>query len=663
MSSSRPPWPPIPKQLKDSTNEQLYQVGKLLGKGGFAKVHSFTPIYYRRDPQNSNEIIEQQGPPVAGKIVAKNLLMKSHQKEKMGQEINLHKSLKHNNIVQFHSNFVTNEFVIITLELCARRSLMELHKRRGKILEPEARFYMSQVQKGVMYLHEKNIIHRDLKLGNVFLDDKLTCKIGDFGLAAKMDMEGTQRKTMCGTPNYLAPEILKKEGHDYQVDIWSAGCMLYTLIVGKPPFETSTLKETYTKIKSVNYKIPPTVSNEARQVIKKMLERDPQSRPKIQDLSNLQWFSLWTPSELPVSALTTEPRFDEDEENQMPASMYDQNLMRNARQPNLPTIHADQEQVMHQYRTEQSHQKAMQTINKIKKDQLAKKNTRRLSSVRHKKEHDVDPVQDLLPKMINILRNLIDRRPHRYQPDELNMNEAEKPELSPLYWITKWVDFQDKYGFGYCLSEGHYGVNFRDDERTVLNANLNNLMYIDKRSTEHHYTKNARDWPDNRTLEKKIQLTDHFIDYMRNTLLTAGRCREGAACDDFARIPYLRKWLRVDSSDDQTSNNDGSCIAFLLTNGVFQCNFHKSHVKVIICPLMKAITFLSYDKYSDRTFGIEELVEVGCDAEPFWYLRGALYAAQKMFADIREKDIKERERIEKKNRQQNGGIPSHIMRT
>jgi len=256
-SSSRPQIPPIPEKLKDRTTGREYAVGRLLGKGGFARVHKFSPIELVRT--ETGAIRERKGSEIAGKVVPKILLTKQHQKEKMIQEIQLHKSLQHEHIVKFHTNFNTDLFVIITLELCSRRSLMELHKRRGKILEPEARYYMIQVQKGVEYLHNRRIVHRDLKLGNVFLDEKLTCKIGDFGLAAQMDEDGTQRKTMCGTPNYLAPEILQKRGHNYQVDIWSLGCMLYTLIVGKPPFETNTLKETYSRIKNGQYTIPSHV--------------------------------------------------------------------------------------------------------------------------------------------------------------------------------------------------------------------------------------------------------------------------------------------------------------------------------------------------------------------------------------------------------------------
>lgn len=132
--------------------------------------------------------------------------------------------------------------------------MMELHKRRKILTEPETRFYMKQIVHGVCYLHGNNIIHRDLKLGNLFLADNLIVKIGDFGLAAKIEYDGERKKTLCGTPNYIAPEILTKKGHSFEVDIWSIGCIMYTLLLGRPPFETSTLKETYSRIKKCDYK-------------------------------------------------------------------------------------------------------------------------------------------------------------------------------------------------------------------------------------------------------------------------------------------------------------------------------------------------------------------------------------------------------------------------
>lgn len=95
---------------------------------------------------------------------------------------------------------------------------------------------------GVAYLHDNLIIHRDLKLGNVFLDKHMVCKIGDFGLATKLKDKDERKDTVCGTPNYIAPEMLHRQKHSFEVDIWALGCILYTLLVGQPPFETTSLQ-------------------------------------------------------------------------------------------------------------------------------------------------------------------------------------------------------------------------------------------------------------------------------------------------------------------------------------------------------------------------------------------------------------------------------------
>jgi len=94
--------------------------------------------------------------------------------------------------------------------------------------------------KALKYFHNKRVIHRDLKLGNLFLSEEMKIKIGDFGLASKLEFEGERKRTICGTPNYIAPEVLEaKNGHSYEVDVWSLGVIIYTLSIGKPPFETN----------------------------------------------------------------------------------------------------------------------------------------------------------------------------------------------------------------------------------------------------------------------------------------------------------------------------------------------------------------------------------------------------------------------------------------
>lgn len=119
--------------------------------------------------------------------------------------------MKSTYVVGFHHYFEDEDNVYIILELCEKQTLNELIKRRKRITEIEAKYYLHQIISGVKDIHNANVIHRDLKLGNLFLTENLEIKIGDFGLAAKLAYDSERRKTMCGTPNYIAPEILESK--------------------------------------------------------------------------------------------------------------------------------------------------------------------------------------------------------------------------------------------------------------------------------------------------------------------------------------------------------------------------------------------------------------------------------------------------------------------
>lgn len=179
-----------------------------MGKGGFAKCYECTNLETKKI--------------AAAKIVPKATLQKSRQRAKLLSEIKIHRSLNHPNVVHFEHVFEDGENVYILLELCTNQSLNELIKRRRRLMEVEAQCYIYQIVQGLKYLHTNKIIHRDLKLGNLFLSDKMELKMGDFGLAAKLEFDSERRHTVCGTPNYIAPEILEnRSGHSYEVDIWS----------------------------------------------------------------------------------------------------------------------------------------------------------------------------------------------------------------------------------------------------------------------------------------------------------------------------------------------------------------------------------------------------------------------------------------------------------
>jgi polo-like kinase 1 len=261
-----------------------YSLGQLLGKGGFAKVFEVTDV--------------STGNAYAAKVIDKKSLMKPKTKQKLLTEIKIHKSLNHSGVVKFVHFFDDEENVYILLEVCHCRSLMELMKNKQRLSEMESKFLMLQILNAVQYMHENRVIHRDLKLGNLFLTEDMQIKIGDFGLAAQLDYDGQRKRTVCGTPNYIAPEILQNMGHSYEVDVWSIGVILYTMLVGTPPFETSNVKSTYRKIKANIYTFPDGiyVSETAKSLIRRILNQDPSQRPTIPEILNDKFFYGEIPS-------------------------------------------------------------------------------------------------------------------------------------------------------------------------------------------------------------------------------------------------------------------------------------------------------------------------------------------------------------------------------
>ena len=275
-----------------------YMRGRFLGKGGFAKCYEFTNVDSKRIS--------------AAKIIAKSSLTKSRAKQKLMSEIKIHRALHHNNIVGFEHFFEDADNVYILLEICTNQTLNDLIRRRKRLQELEVQCYVIQIIAALKYLHSHRIIHRDLKLGNLFLSSKMELKIGDFGLATKLEFEGERKRTICGTPNYIAPEILEgKQGHSFEVDVWSLGVIIYTLIIGKPPFETTDVKTTYKRIRLNNYSFPDhvTISDQARDLIQKILNNDPTKRPSLDEMLQHEFLNHGgaIPRLLPASTLACPP--------------------------------------------------------------------------------------------------------------------------------------------------------------------------------------------------------------------------------------------------------------------------------------------------------------------------------------------------------------------
>lgn len=192
--------------------------------------------------------------------------------------------LKHKNVCEYKHFFEDRTNCYILLELCHNQSMNEMIKRRKRLTEPEAAFFMRELVDAVKYMHDNMVIHRDLKLGNLFLDKNVHIKVGDLGLATIVKDRDEKRKTICGTPNYIAPEVIQgdksKRGHSFEVDIWSMGVILFAILTGKPPYEAKDVKSTYQRIIKNEYSFPGhiEITDTAKDLIESMLQTNPVDR-------------------------------------------------------------------------------------------------------------------------------------------------------------------------------------------------------------------------------------------------------------------------------------------------------------------------------------------------------------------------------------------------
>ncbi|XP_073459848.1 serine/threonine-protein kinase PLK4 isoform X1 [Aquarana catesbeiana] len=242
-----------------------FKVLNLLGKGSFACVYK---------AQSKHTGIE-----VAIKMIDKKAMQRVGMVQRVRNEVEIHCQLKHPSILELYNYFEDSNYVYLILEMCHNGEMNRFLKNRKKpFTENEARHFMEQIVKGMLYLHSHGILHRDLTLSNLLLSSDMNIKIADFGLAAQLKLPNEKHFTMCGTPNYIAPEIATRSAHGLESDVWSLGCMLYTFLVGRPPFDTDTVKNTLNKVVLADYEMPSYMSREAKDLVFQLLRKNPADR-------------------------------------------------------------------------------------------------------------------------------------------------------------------------------------------------------------------------------------------------------------------------------------------------------------------------------------------------------------------------------------------------
>eukprot|EP00730_Choanoeca_flexa_P001126 TRINITY_DN10488_c0_g1_i1.p1 TRINITY_DN10488_c0_g1~~TRINITY_DN10488_c0_g1_i1.p1 ORF type:complete len:652 (+),score=201.66 TRINITY_DN10488_c0_g1_i1:146-2101(+) len=594
-STSRSRTAMIPSIIEDKQSGAQYIRGSFLGKGGFAQCYKLTDSVTKKV--------------YAGKIVAKSTLTKHRAKEKLKTEIQIHRSLHHQYIVGFHSFFEDSDNVYILLELCSNQSMMELHKRRRGMSEPEARWFLLQIAEATSYMHQRKVIHRDLKLGNLFLNDRMEVKVGDYGLATTISYDGERKKTLCGTPNYIAPEILEgRSGHSYEVDIWSIGCILYTMLVGKPPFETRDIKTTYSKIKRNDYRIPSSLnlSPEAQDLIRMLLHRDPAQRPKVDEILLHPFLAgaAYVPSEMPVKALHVVPDFNSIPAAERPAATYRAHGASSSHSHHAP---------LPSKKKETGHTRT--PFSPLNNKNVLNPTSHKASSALSKPASTAaaaptvawSVATDAAPRATtpvhagNERLRALGKRLLKVTSQQATVTTERKPALAPSdearrsHTISKWVDYSYKYGLGYQLSDGSVGVLFNDNTKMVLAADMENVEFTEreKKGGATQYMQLST-YPESMT--KKITLLKYFRDYMKDNLQDGPSALRHKQADYERGLPFVKKWLRTKHA-----------IVFRLNIGVVQINFF-DHTKLVVNGPRDTVTYIDSDG-STRIYILEEIMK------------------------------------------------------
>jgi len=223
--------------------------------------------------------------------------------DQVEREIHVQGQLRHENILRLFRHFEDETCVHLLLEYCAKGELYQLLRtRKGRrFSEPTACRYFVQVCKGLQYLHKHGIVHRDLKPENLLVDSEDVVKIADFGWCAMTQSLNTARNTFCGTLDYLAPEMIRAQGHDDKLDVWGLGVLLFEMIIGKPPFQSTNHAQLILKILNIdikkvlsdrNLEFPDLFSVPVQDLIFKLLQRSPQKRISIDEALKHEWVKM-----------------------------------------------------------------------------------------------------------------------------------------------------------------------------------------------------------------------------------------------------------------------------------------------------------------------------------------------------------------------------------
>ncbi|XP_048843344.1 LOW QUALITY PROTEIN: serine/threonine-protein kinase MARK1 [Brienomyrus brachyistius] len=301
-SSSRQSLPRCRNSITFATDEQphvgAYRLLKTIGKGNFAKVKLARHVLTGRE--------------VAVKIIDKTQLNPTSL-QKLFREVRIMKMLNHPNIVKLFEVIETEKALYLIMEYASGGEVFDYLVAHGRMKEKEARAKFRQIVSAVEYCHQKRIVHRDLKAENLLLDADMNIKIADFGFSNEFTV-GSKLDTFCGSPPYAAPELFQGKKYDGpEVDVWSLGVILYTLVSGSLPFDGQNLKELRERVLRGKYRIPFYMSTDCENLLKKLLVLNPCKRGSLEQIMKECWMNVGHEEEELKPYAEPEPDFEDSQ--------------------------------------------------------------------------------------------------------------------------------------------------------------------------------------------------------------------------------------------------------------------------------------------------------------------------------------------------------------
>ncbi|CAJ0920114.1 unnamed protein product, partial [Mesorhabditis belari] len=569
--SSRPSTPTAlpPPIIRDTYNYVNYLNPVYLGKGGFAAVWR-----YRKEGTRDEYY--------AVKVVERSRLSRTSAYEKLHREIQLHGGCSHPNIVKLCGYFQDNFNIYILLELCPDGTLLNrIYNGRGGCLSSyESFIYIRGIVEAVLYLFTKGILHRDLKPGNIFLDGNHV-KLGDFGLAVSKgghsNRSASGLSSISGTPNYLAPEVLHRRGHSEASEAWAIGCILYCMLIGRPPFETDNLQKTYNRIMRGEFSWPTidgknNVEQRAVMLVNRLLRIDPANRETVAGIKTSLYYQQYVENE-------QSDIVDQNSNALSSLSLNSQRVQQNGARHDCngrQAISPHQPDRWHWY----SPAYAPQThdVNAIEYADSDPYEDQRPSTAY---ANEMGSIGVMAPRLTSFHDSGLGSDPHLLSPRNsiasrlelyvhtLNLLLKQSSYLVeipfvPLLYVSKWVDYTNKYGFGCILSDGTVSVHFNDDSLIAVRQ---------------HNVKSASS-----DIFEKVRIANVYRSYMEKEL-TGASVNDDLIRDSWKRqmmpngeLPYLAYETKRDNF-----------VFMLLSNGTVQVNFTNRHVKVILTPPTQGI--------------------------------------------------------------------------